>query len=131
MFRTLAKSASVPLHGVCGVEMSVEQVDGLQTLPLHTVSVRGRVQLLFGSQDRYPQLKFILAASSAHTHMLVKGSGLPSCFKSLNVDMMVKVSGAEVHDTWTRPDGRSPESALVSSFSMKELNLNLSSKRKP
>lgn len=73
MFRTLAKSASVPLHGVCGVEMSVEQVDGLQTLPLHTVSVRGRVQLLFGSQDRYPQLKFILAgkkdASSAHTHV--------------------------------------------------------------
>ena len=102
--------------------------------PLHTVSVRGRVHLLFGSQDRYPQLKFILAgkkdASGAHTAMLVKGSGLPSCFKSLKVDMMVKVSGAEVRDTRTRPDGRSPESALVSSLGMKELNLNLSSKRK-
>jgi len=36
VFCTSAKAASVPLHGVGGVEISVEQVDGLQTLPLAT-----------------------------------------------------------------------------------------------
>eukprot|EP00435_Cladocopium_sp_Y103_P039160 s2161_g10.t1 len=79
-FRNVAKAAPVTRPAASVPEISIEEIEWrLQSVPLQTVDCRGRVQLIYGSQEgKYPAVKLILGNTEGEfTSILVKFNALP------------------------------------------------------
>ena len=108
----------------------------MDACPASLVSVKGRVQLVFGRQAKYPALKLVLAGEGTTDdedgdqpvapYFLVKFSSIPHNASEILVDKMVTLTNAEVRPNWRRADGSMPESALFPSLCGKELSLTIS-----
>ena len=93
--------------------MSLVDLDRMDSLPLSPVTVIGRLQLKYGTQERYPCAKWVLGGQKVNDEndavcFLVKFSNVPRDDDKYQVDALIKITCAEVSACWKRPDGHVP-----------------------
>ena len=136
VLKVAPKGAAVPPAGPAAssgarspgasLDLSLDKPNAMENLPLSSISVVGRIHMIYGTQSRYPPAKWILAGESTATPVfVVKFSGVPPDHGRYSVDMMVRLANVEVRSLWKKANGTIPEQDLFENVSGKELAVNV------
>lgn len=126
----VAANAPVPVEGASStaqpVLTSLQALSTMASLPVVPVSTQGRVIFVFGTSNKYPAEKYILAETPTDTgsvKVVVKVSA-PSGLR-IELDSVIQLGRVEVRRAWRRANGSLPEGDVIEGLCPFEIAVNL------